>query len=181
MINCRTSMTALFWLSILKTLFIFVLTSTLKWSKVGYQVVKNQANAMGFCLSLDKLVCFFSYWCVHCVMFHTDKRLLCLEENMAVPPFCSFHFSLISTLLEQYCALCMTVISSVYKDDNVKCHSSQANPPWSACALFVLPLWYITLSNHMVLFSSFASFCLNTKKSSLYFWGLHGHLFVKGE
>lgn len=47
----------------------------------------------------------------------------------------------------------MTVISSVYKDDDVKCHNK------SAQALSVQPfLWYITLPNHMVLFVLFFSF-----------------------
>lgn len=39
-----------------------------------YQVDKNRVNAMGFCLSLDKLTLLISYRCVRCVTFHADKR-----------------------------------------------------------------------------------------------------------
>lgn len=62
-----------------------------------HQVDKNQASAMGFCLSLDKLVCLFptGVYIVWCFI-----QIKGLEENMAVPPFCSLHFTLVSTLLE---------------------------------------------------------------------------------
>lgn len=57
----------------------------------------------------------------------------------------------------------MTVISSVYKDDDVKCHTSRADPPGERPALLlsVLSFVVITLPNHMVLFVSL-SFALHS-------------------
>lgn len=57
----------------------------------------------------------------------------------------------------------MTVISSVYKDDDVKCHTSRADPPGERPAplLSVLSFMVITLPNHMVLFVSL-SFALHS-------------------
>lgn len=74
--------------------------------------------------------------------------------------FIFYSFASLLHLVKQYCALCMTVISSVYKDDNVKCHSSPGGftkerlSPF--CSTFVV---YHTFQSHGAFVLFF--FCFN--------------------
>lgn len=111
------------------------------------------------------------------ILLHQDKtyhRTHCVRGS--VVPLFSIWFHVLSwlsvnlslALLEYNCALCMTVKSAVYKDDNVKCHTSRGDVLRRPPRPFPFHLlWYITLPNHMVVFILFLSFALASFSSVL--------------
>lgn len=80
-------------------------------------------------IQLSRRTCFVWRKCCCASLFFLFRVFSFLLQSLLT--------SLSLALLEEYCALCMTVISSAYKDDDVKCHTSRADPqgecPGSFC------------------------------------------------
>lgn len=143
-----------------------------------YQKDKNQACAVGFLSFALTISAYFLPVCTWSDVY-TDKWLLCLKQNVAVPPFCSFHFSLVSPVLEKTVPSAWLLKALYTKMTMLSATQARPTPRSRLRSLSVPPSRFITFQTH----GAFLLFCfiLLKWKKFLYFWGVRRHFFVKGE